>query len=396
MDSLSSFSPYSGFQQLYSQLPQEQKDARILKAAKEGKSELIQILIDSGANPRARTKDNNYLTPLLCAVQAGHNESVSILLQNYAASFYDVDGNGDNALTIALWYNRKKTFYYLLSLPGQYISPDMLSAALFAAAIHDHPDEAQILINKGADLNKIHAKDGTTPIMTALTFESIEMIQLLLKNNADLSLKNNLGQNVFDLVKDCTNIIIQNMFSQNIKIPCFMQRPTPSIYPILPSCPTFLPPCYQPIISQETNSEVMNTQESLCENFGELSFYNHFNLKPSAPSLENLDLLPQPKGTKRKAPCDLNEDDRKIKKNRILCLSDLLSEFCFDQKVAEKFLRKGIAAISLCDNVDSENTEVAVSPPPPPVIFIAEQRASKRKAENDLTRDNKRVKKSNP
>lgn len=381
---------YSDLQKLYSFLSQEEKNARLLKAAQTGQSDLVGILIASGANLKARTKDNDRLTPFLCAVQTGHNECISILLQHNPGSFYDLDGNGDNALTIALWYGRKKTFNFLLNLPGQYISSEMLSAALFAAAINDHPEEAQMLMKKGADINKIHAKDGTTPIMAAVTFESLEMVQLLLRNNVDLSLKNKLGQNVFDLVKNCNNPAIQDLFSKNIKIACFAPTLTAKIYPILPSCPKFVPPCYQPIISQEINNEERNTEDSLCHNFETFSLGQDTDLTPSAPPLSDLFSEGEPKKrSKRKAPHALDESNRKIKKNRILCASDLLSEFCFDEVAAEKVLRKGIAELSLYD----KDVAVAVLPLPP-VIFIAEQkRGAKRTADNYLTGDNEKVKK---
>ncbi len=365
---MDSFSPYLGFQQLYSQLPQEEKNTRLLNAAKKGNSAIIQILIDSGADVRA--KDKNQMTPFLCAVQAGHDQCTFILLQNNPSSFYDIDNNSDNALAIALWYDRKKTFYALLNLPGQYISPEMLSMALFAAAINNHPEEAQILINKGANVNKIHAQDGTTPIMAAVTFESVEMIQLLLSHHADLSLKNNANQNVFDLVKDCMNTMIQNIFSKSIKMPCFMQIPTPKIYPVLPSCPTFVPPCYEPIISEEVNS----TEDSLCDDLATLSFFNHNDLKPSAPLLD--DLIPIEKGIKRKALCHLNENHhgREIKKAKILCPALL------EENIEE--LRQGIAAISLCD--------VA----PPVVFMMPEKRAPKRPAQNNLIDRDRKCKKA--
>lgn len=391
MDALS---PYLGFQQLYSQLSQDEKNMHLLKAVNKGNSALMQILITAGADTRIKSKDG-HMTPFLCSVQAGHKECMAILLQNNPASFYDIDENGDNALTLALWYDRKEIFYSLLNVPGQYISPDMLSAALFAAAINDHPVEAQMLINKGASINKQHAKDGTTPIMAAVTFENPEMIQVLLRNKPDLRIKNNLGQNVFDLVKECNNTVIQNIFLKNQQINCFVPTPTPKIYPVLPSCPTFVPPCYQPII----------TEESLCQDLKELSFFKEIDLTPSAPPLETfvpeVKAVKRPrksisnesktsaseeKGIKRPAEGALDETDRKFKKIKISCPSDAEKDKQKSIK-KEKKLCKQFSKLSLCDN------KKIFIPSAQPIIFILEPRGVKRKAEGDLVQNDKKVKK---
>lgn len=380
-------SPYSDFQALYSQLSLEEKNERLLKAAKEGKSNLIPILIKSGAN--ILVKDKKHMTPFLCAVQAGHTECALVLLEYHPNAFYDVDKDGDSALTIALWNNRLKTFDSLFNLPGKYLSADMLYAALVTAAINDHPKQAQMLIERGADIHKRHADDNSIPLMTAVVFESVGVVELLINKGSDVKIfKNNTGENVLDLVKICNNTTIKELF---LNLTCSM--PTPKIYPVLPSCPTFVPPCYQPIISQDLSNDGINTDEFLYERFNAFSLYQEMDLKPSAPPLSDLFPGIEPKRNKRKSPNELDESHRKIKKNRKECASDYLSEFCFDEVVAEKELRKGIAALSLYDT-DIEVNNAIVTVVTPPITFIAELRTPKRRAENDLIKDNEKIKKA--
>ena len=283
-----------------------------------------------------------------------------------------------------------KTFDCLFNLPGKYLSADILYAALVTAAINDHPKQAQMLMERGADIHKRHADDGSIPLMTAVVFESVGVVELLINKGSDItSFKNFTGENVLDLVKKSNNTAIKELF---LNLKC--STPTPKIYPVLPSCPTFVPPCYQPIISHDLSSEEINTDEFLYEGFNAFSLYQEMDLKPSAPPLSDLFPGIEPKSNKRKSPNELDESHRKIKKNRKQCASDYLSEFCFDEVAAEKELRKGIAGLSLYDT-DINIQDAAAAVLPPPVIF-AQQNPPKRRAESDLIRDNKKVKKTKP
>lgn len=48
-------------------------------------------------------------------------------------------------------------------------------------------------IKAGSDINKKEAMGGSTPIITAVTFDKPDMVRALLKANADLSIQNNDG-----------------------------------------------------------------------------------------------------------------------------------------------------------------------------------------------------------
>jgi hypothetical protein len=61
------------------------------------------------------------------------------------------------------------------------------------AIITDNFDVLNQHIAAGTDINKKEAMGGSTPIMTAITFDKTEMVKALLKANVDLSIQNNDG-----------------------------------------------------------------------------------------------------------------------------------------------------------------------------------------------------------
>jgi hypothetical protein len=61
------------------------------------------------------------------------------------------------------------------------------------AIITDNFDVLKQHIEAGRDINKKEAMGGSTPIMTAITFDKPEMVKSLIKANVDLSIQNNDG-----------------------------------------------------------------------------------------------------------------------------------------------------------------------------------------------------------
>jgi hypothetical protein len=61
------------------------------------------------------------------------------------------------------------------------------------AIITDNFEVLKQHIKAGRDLNKKEAMGGSTPIMTAITFDKTEMVKVLLNANVDLSIQNNDG-----------------------------------------------------------------------------------------------------------------------------------------------------------------------------------------------------------
>lgn len=77
-------------------------DNELVKGAKEGKSQVVELLLAKGANVNA--KDSEYgSTALMWAAHNGHAETLKILIRNGAT----IDGKGKKGET-ALWFAAQK------------------------------------------------------------------------------------------------------------------------------------------------------------------------------------------------------------------------------------------------------------------------------------------------
>jgi ankyrin repeat protein len=68
---------------------------------------------------------------------------------------------------------------------------------LHYAAANDHKEIAELLIEKGADLNAKDVGDGT-PLFSAVYYGHKEIVELLLANGADVNAKGNYGKTPLD------------------------------------------------------------------------------------------------------------------------------------------------------------------------------------------------------
>jgi len=70
-------------------------------------------------------------------------------------------------------------------------------------AIKEYEDLAlaQLLIQKGADINRQDEEDGSTLLMWAVENNKPEMVSFLLNNNANTNLEDNFGETALDIAK---------------------------------------------------------------------------------------------------------------------------------------------------------------------------------------------------
>jgi len=73
------------------------------------------------------------------------------------------------------------------------------STPLITASTFDKRDIAKALIEAGADVN-LQNKDGSTALHSAALFGRVEIIQMLVNAEAKLDIRNNYGANAKDLV----------------------------------------------------------------------------------------------------------------------------------------------------------------------------------------------------
>ncbi len=95
-------------------------------------------------------------------------EAIEILLE-YGVDINQLDKDGLSAIDIAIKFKRE--------------------------------DVVNFCIEKGMDINKTARKSGINPIILASCFSNISMVELLLKNGADINSKDNSGMSAKDYAK---------------------------------------------------------------------------------------------------------------------------------------------------------------------------------------------------
>ena len=132
-------------------------EKQLIKAAKEGNTYLVGILLEKGVNMNVYDTDDKYgwgETALINAIDYGHIEIAKMLLEKGAY----VDASN---------WNR--------------------STALHAACIIGNTEMVKLLLEKEANVNAKN-REGVTPIMNASENGNTEIVRILLENGADVNL----------------------------------------------------------------------------------------------------------------------------------------------------------------------------------------------------------------
>jgi len=180
----------------------------LMKAAQSGDVEKIRQLIYSNAN--VNLKDNDGWTALMYAVRYSESfECLEELLQ--AGADTSVRNNyGSSALILAACYNKNPKI--LKKLFEKYKSSDkeVLRAMIFLLSEHNISEEQQlsmlqIFMDESVPLNVLY--EGKTPLMYAADFgNSTKLIQLLLDNQANPTLRSTEGKTAFDYAMKNNNL----------------------------------------------------------------------------------------------------------------------------------------------------------------------------------------------
>ena len=156
-----------------------------------GQSEMVQALLDKGADVNAKTRDGD--TGLMFASQQNHLDLVRLLLAKGA----DVNArkeNGASALMIASLFGHLGVVQVLLD-KGADVSAkrDNGITALTAASINGHLSVVQALLDKGADANARSDNGLTTLMLACEKGGNLDVVQALLHAGADVNGKNSDG-----------------------------------------------------------------------------------------------------------------------------------------------------------------------------------------------------------
>jgi ankyrin repeat protein len=114
-------------------------------------------------------EDHDETTPLFFAIRSFVSvEFIKFLVQN-GANLFVLDDQGLSAVDVAIKFKRK--------------------------------DIVTFCIEQGFDINISKRKSGITPLMLASCFNDIEMIEILLKNGAEINTIDNHGMSAKDYAK---------------------------------------------------------------------------------------------------------------------------------------------------------------------------------------------------
>jgi ankyrin repeat protein len=176
----------------------------LLVAASAGRSKLIRLLLDRGADIEASTFEG--ATPLMLASLANDPDSIRMLLES-GANVNAAASKGETALMLASWSGTwiggtdPQTYRLeavrLLVEAGARVNAREHSGlcALMGAAEIDNLGVARFLLSKGAEVNA-RSNFGSTALMRAAYAGNVEMLKLLLNAGADLKARNDKGVTV--------------------------------------------------------------------------------------------------------------------------------------------------------------------------------------------------------
>ncbi|OXB72879.1 UNVERIFIED_CONTAM: hypothetical protein H355_005208, partial [Colinus virginianus] len=182
-------------------------DTALTLACAGGHEELVQTLLERGANIEHRDKKG--FTPLILAATAGHVGVVEILLDNGADIEAQSERTKDTPLSLACSGGRQETGLTPLmeAASGGYAEvgrvlldkgadvnappvPSSRDTALTIAADKGHYKFCELLISRGAHID-VRNKKGNTPLWLAANGGHLDVVQLLVQAGADVDAADN-------------------------------------------------------------------------------------------------------------------------------------------------------------------------------------------------------------
>ena len=153
-------------------------------ASKQGKVNVIPLLLEYGADVTAQTDDGS--TPFHVASQWGHEE-VARLLLDCGADATAQTNDGSTPLHLASQWGREEVVLLLLECGADATARTKDgSTPLHLASEKGHGRVAYLLLEDGVDVSA-QRDDGTTPLHIASQWGSEEVVLLLLDRGADVT-----------------------------------------------------------------------------------------------------------------------------------------------------------------------------------------------------------------
>ena len=165
-------------------------------ASGEGDADVVQVLIDAGAD--IEEKDEKGRSPLHCACVSGALDIVKMLVEagvvRAGAGVFVTDSNGDTCLSLAAYFGHTETVRYLVGLPEVEINNGNASnyTALHRAGQKACTDVVRVLIDAGADVD-IKNSDGRCPLHCACETGALDNVKMLVRAGAGVNVTDNKG-----------------------------------------------------------------------------------------------------------------------------------------------------------------------------------------------------------
>uniref|UniRef100_A0A0G4G8T1 Uncharacterized protein n=1 Tax=Chromera velia CCMP2878 TaxID=1169474 RepID=A0A0G4G8T1_9ALVE len=192
-------------------------------ACREGKPEIAEFLVSSGAEPDAAT--DRGVTPLYYAAQEGQVELVRFLL-SHGADVHAKTNDGRTPLFNAVGKGHKDVVELLLdhgARPNETEedehTPLYYTVLHFDGMVRDHREIAELLISRGADINASD-RDGRTALHFAAWNGSLSIVELLLEKGVNMHVTCNHGLTALHYVacRDDSDETEHTLFEKKLRI----------------------------------------------------------------------------------------------------------------------------------------------------------------------------------
>ena len=172
-------------------------DTPMLKAARDGDSEIIKVLLSHGANVNFKNGDED--TALMEAMYADPY-TVEVLIKG-GADVDIADKYGDTPLLMAVHDGDVKMTKTLLSLGANVNQKNHEGESALMHAMEYDVQIVEDLIEAGADVNAVD-NSGDTVLAWAFLYDQPRCVEALLKADVNLKAKDRIGLTPFELAMD--------------------------------------------------------------------------------------------------------------------------------------------------------------------------------------------------
>ncbi|XP_032234858.2 ankyrin repeat and KH domain-containing protein 1 isoform X2 [Nematostella vectensis] len=160
-------------------------DEMMSLACRQGKLDIVELLLESGAHVDYRNKAGN--TPLLEACSQGHVDVARYLLDHSANIDAPTETTSDSALTWACTLGNEAIVKLLLQRKAnvEHRTKDGCTALMFAA-LAGHVKVATMLLDHGAEINVESDSNKDSPLTFACWKGHCDVVELLLARSANI------------------------------------------------------------------------------------------------------------------------------------------------------------------------------------------------------------------